>query len=83
MKPRHLVASLTLTAALLSPIAQAGDTPARDLGWWAWLETTVRELIWGGEDEDLEAARWDKEGPTWDPFGRPTPPPPGQPPGGN
>jgi hypothetical protein len=86
MKPRHLVASLTLTAALLTPNAQAGDTPAGGHGWWNWLEATVREWIWGsgqephtGENVGPTTDPLGKVGPTWDPFGTPTPPPPSPP----
>lgn len=83
MKTRRALPALTLAATLLAPTAQAGDTPARVLGWWAWLETTVLELIWGDDRDGSETNRWDKEGPASDPLGRPTPPPPGQPGGGN
>jgi hypothetical protein len=89
MKPRHLVTSLTLTAALLTPNAQAGDTPAGGHGWWNWLEATVREWIWGGGPDGSEGERWEKEGPTSDPLGKagstsdplgkPVSPPPAQP----
>jgi hypothetical protein len=89
MNPHRTVSALVLATALLAPQAQAGDTPAGGRGWWAWLETTVLEMIWGGQGEDSEANRWEKEGPTADPLGKvgptsdplglPTPPPPANP----
>ena len=83
MKPRRFLAPLTLAAALLAPTAQAADTPARFLGWWSWLESTVLELIWGDDRDGSETNRWDKEGSTSDPLGKPAPPPPTQPGQGN